>query len=125
MSTDTKAPLRKPGRKYHGECIYRVREVQSPIHKDFRGLRFQVAIPNMRGHKPFSSDPAPSFGKGYLILQSSDYNPEDIEQKTKEHIRWLRNRGFSQVTPAEEFELRMLREMSKSSGAQHKEREEQ
>jgi hypothetical protein len=123
-NTNTKAGLRKPGRKWHGECIYKVREISSPIHKDFRGLRLVVAIPNMAGHKAFSSTPAPSFNKGYLLFQSSDYNSDDLQTKLPQHIRWLLKRGFEKVTPAEEFEARMLVEMTKSTGAQHVEHQE-
>lgn len=100
-------------KKWHGACIYKIREVTSPTHKEFRGFRFMVAVPNMNGHKPYSSEPAASFARAYLLFQSSDYDGQELDKKVQAHIRWLLNRGFSQVEPAEVFEARMLIEMSK------------
>lgn len=111
--------MAKTKQKWHGACIYKVREVQSPIHKQFRGFRFLVAVPNMNGHKPFSQEPAASFTRAYLLFQSSDWNLNELERKTKGAIQFLLNRGFSKVEPAEQYEERVLAEMRKSKGTQH------
>lgn len=117
-------PLRKPNRKWHGPCIYRVREVQSPLQKVHRGFRFEVAVPNMNGHKAYSSTPAPSFTRSYLLFVSSDWNTEEVQQKTLGAIQFLKNRGFDKVEPSDVYGERMLLEMSKGK-ATHVDYEEQ
>lgn len=110
--------------KWHGPCIYKVREVLSPHGKEFRGFRFVVAVPNMNGHKPFSSDPAASFSRQHLLFQSSDWSLAELERQTKGAIQFLLNRGFTTVEPSEVYEERMLTQMRQSKGTQHCEREE-
>lgn len=110
---DQKPALRKPNRKWHGPCIYRVREVQSPLQKVHRGFRFEVAVPNMDGHKPFTNTPAPSFSRSRLLFVSSDWNLNEVEQKTLGAIQFLYNRGFDKVESSDMYGERMLLEMSK------------
>lgn len=108
-----------------GICIYKIRETNSPLHKEHRGFRMVVAVPNMQGHKAFSSTPAASFAKSFMLFQSSDYSIDEVQKKVEEHIRWLKNKkGFIEVVPAEEYELRMELLMAKNNGAQHKQLEE-
>lgn len=112
--TKNKQQLRQPPKKkWHGPCIYKIREVTSPLHKEFRGYRMLVAIPNMNGHEAFSDTPAPSFTRAYLLFQSSDYNGSEIQAKVQQHITWLKNRGFTTVEDADTYKERMLQEMSK------------
>lgn len=99
--------------KWHGACIYKVREVLSPHGKLFRGFRFIVAVPNMNGHKPFSNETAASFSRSHLLFQSSDWSLEELEQKTKGAIQFLLNRGFTSVEHADVYEVRVRTEMSK------------
>lgn len=115
--------LRIPGRKWHGPCIYRIREVTSPVQKTFRGFRFEVAVPNMNGHKAYSSVQAPSFSRSYLLFVSSDWNTEDVDKNVKGAIRFLLNRGFDKVESADDYSERMLKEMAKGK-IQHVEYEE-
>lgn len=112
------------GRKWHGECVYKVKEVNSPLHKDFRGFRILVAVPNMNGHKAFSSEPAVSFSRSYLLFQSSDYNTNELQGKIQGSIRFLLNRGFTKVWHNEEYEEHMKHEMSKGKQVAHYEKEE-
>lgn len=120
----TTTRIKKQIRKWHGHCIYRVREVKSPILEQFRGFRFEVAVPNMQGHKPFSSEPAPSFTRSYLLFVSSDWCSEELDEKVKGAIQFLYNRGFDKVEPSELYSARQELEMAKSKGTQHKEPEE-
>lgn len=113
----------KTKQKWHGACIYKVREVLSPTGKTFRGFRFLVAVPNMNGVKPFSSTPAASFSRPHMIFQSSDWCLEELEGKIQGAIRFLLNRGFTSVEPAETYEERVLTEMNKGR-INHVEREE-
>lgn len=124
MTISNKA-LRVPRKKWHGTCIYKIREVTSPLHKTFRGFRFIVAVPNMQGHKPFTNEPAASFSRQFLLFQSSDWNFEELEQKVKGAILFLINRGFEKVEPAQDYEARMEVERLKTKTTVHKEREEQ
>lgn len=117
------ATKKYPGRKWHGQAIYKIREVLSPLHKDHRGFRLIVAVPNMQGHDAFSSRPAPSFARSFLLFQSSDYNLEEMQTKLKLHIRWLLNRGYDKVEPSETYQERMLTEMAKGK-PNHKERDD-
>lgn len=107
------APLRKPNRKWHGPCIYRVREVLSPLQKKFRGFRFEVAVPNMDGHKPFSDTPAPSFSRSRMLFTSSDWNSDELDRQVQGAILFLTNRGFDKVEEASAYAERMLLEMLK------------
>lgn len=104
---------KKKEQKWHGPCIYKVREVLSPHGKTFRGFRFVVAVPNMNGHKPFSNLPASSFARSYMLFQSSDWSLAEVERQTKGAIQFLLNRGFTTVEPAETYEARMIEQMSK------------
>lgn len=81
------------------KCLVKVREVKSPYHQDFRGLRVVVATPNWAGHKPFSSEVAPSFDRPYLIVQFGDYETWDSLGAAKPRIdRELTRRGFETIT---------------------------
>lgn len=113
----------KKQQKWHGPCIYRVREVLSPHGKTFRGFRFVVAVPNMNGHKPFSNEPAASFSRQHLLFQSSDWSLEELEKKTKGAIQFLLNRGFTTVESSDTYEERVLKEMRKGK-INHCERED-
>lgn len=124
MTTTVQTRIKKPIKKWHGNCIYKIREVNSPLQKNFRGFRMVVAVPNMNGHKPFSSEPAASFTRSYLLFQSSDWGIAELEQKTQGAIRFLLNRGFTKVEPAEVFEERMKTEMAKGKKLHHVEHEE-
>lgn len=95
-------------RKWSGPCIYKVREVKSPYHQVFRGSRILVALPNMEGHKPFTSVPAPTFIRPYLIFQTSDYADQDLGKALELLLRELERRGFTKVESAEDYTLRML-----------------
>lgn len=127
MTTTTKKDPNRIAttRKWHGPCIYKIREVLSPIHKNSNGFRMVVAVPNMNGHKPFSEEPAPSFTKAYLLFQSSDYNMAEVQTKVEQHIRWLINRGFTSVESSEVYAARQLIEMTKNHTTTHKERDEE
>lgn len=116
--------LRVPRKKWHGDCIYRIREVTSPIHKQFKGYRLEVAVPNMNGHKAYSSEPAPSFSRAHLLFQSSDWGVHEVEQKATASIMWLENRGFEKVEPAEIYSSRMLLQMSKRSNKHNQSEDE-
>lgn len=67
--------------KQTGRALYRVREVNSPIHKVFRGLRVEIAIPNMAGQKPFTSISVPSFDKPYFVCRFGDYETWEVLHK--------------------------------------------
>jgi hypothetical protein len=116
--------FKKVAQKYHGHCIYKIREVVSPLHKEFRGFRLVVAVPNMNGHKPFSNESAPSFARSYMLFQSSDYSGQEMELKLKMHVQFLINRGFTLVEESEVYAERQRLNMAKSKGTAHYEREE-
>lgn len=105
----TKRVARK--KRWTGSCIYKVRELYSPIMREFRGLRILVAVPNMDGRVPFKDIPAPSFNRAYMIFMSSDYDPSEVEEKLAEHIKWLRSQGFEKIEEAGEYQARMLLQM--------------
>lgn len=67
--------------KQTGKALYRVREVESPIHKVFRGLRIEIAIPNMAGQKPFTSIRVPSFDRPYFVCRFGDYETWEVLTK--------------------------------------------
>lgn len=110
-------------KKWHGPCIYKVQEKCSPHSKTFVGFRMIVAVPNMNGHEPFGSEPAPSFAKAFQLFIGSDWTVEEVEGKVKGAIKWLLNRGFDSVEPAEVYAQRMRLAMAKGNGTQHKEAE--
>jgi len=97
-----------------GPCIYKVREVYSPIMEEFRGNRILVAIPNMEGRKPFSGTPCPSFAKTYLLFQSSDYEDYEVQKALERVIKELYARGFALVEDFESYQQRMLVKMLSS-----------
>lgn len=84
--------------KQTGIALYKVQELESPIHKEFRGLRILIAIPNMAGRKPFTDIPIPSFDKPYFVCRFGDY--EDWAALTK---KWpsiwkaIQQMGFTSV----------------------------
>lgn len=81
-----------------GKAIYRVKEVKSPIHQQFRGLRIDIATPNMAGHKPFSDQACPSFDKPYFICYFGYYESwEYLNRKWPSIWRALQRMGFTQV----------------------------
>lgn len=81
-----------------GKAIYRVRELKSPIHQEFRGLRVEVALPNMAGLKPFSDIPIPSFDKPYRVCMFGDYESyEYLTHKWPSIWRALCRMGFTEV----------------------------
>lgn len=81
-----------------GKAIYRVREIRSPIHREYRGLRIEVALPNWAGQRPFSDVPCPSFDKPYFICRFGDYeNWEYLNRKWPSIWRALQRMGFESV----------------------------
>ena len=94
--------------RWAGSCIIKVREVKSPYHQVFRGNRILVALPNMEGRKPFSSQPAPSFLRPYLIFQTSDYTDQDLVPALDLLKSELLRRGFTSVEDHEDYTARML-----------------
>jgi len=94
-----------------GPCIYKVRDVYSPIMEEFRGCRVLVAIPNMEGRKPFSTTPCPSWTRSFLLFQSSDYEPYEVDKMLDRIVTELRERGFDPVEDYETYQERMLRLM--------------
>lgn len=113
-STEIERPRKTGKNRWSGPCIYKIREVKSPICGEFRGMRILIAVPNMDGNRPFQSIPAASFAKSYMIFQTSDYTLDEIDQKEQAVIRELRRRGFTRIETALTFEIRMLRQMGYS-----------
>lgn len=92
--------------KQTGKALYKVREVESPIHHQFRGLRIEVAIPNMAGQKPFTSIPMPSFDKPYFVCRFGDYESWPVlTAKWPSIVEALRRMGFTdfQEIKAEQY----------------------
>ena len=90
--------------KCQGTCIIRIQEILSPYHHTSRGFRIQVAIPNVAGHKAFSTRLTVAFTKRYLLLQSSDIlKEEEAEEKLNQAKNWLRRRGFHTIYSTEEY----------------------
>lgn len=86
------------GTNQKGKAIYRVREIESPIHHVFRGLRIEVALPNWAGRKPFSDITVPSFDKPYFICRFGDYESwEYLTKKWPSIWRAINNMGFTSV----------------------------
>lgn len=84
--------------KQTGKALYRVREVTSPIHKVFRGLRIEVALPNMVGRKPFTDTVCPSFDKPYFICRFGDYETwEYLHKKWPAICRAIFAMGFTEI----------------------------
>ena len=110
-ATERERPRKFGRNKWSGPCIYKIREVKSPIQGIFRGYRILVAVPNMDGNRPFQSIPAASFMRSYLIFQTSDYTPEEILDKERAVVKELHRRGFTKVELSLEYEIRMLRQM--------------
>lgn len=76
-------------------CLVKIREMKSPYHSEFRGYRVVVATPNWAGHKPFSSEVAPSFDRPYLIVQFGDYEDLGTLEVVRPRIdQELTRRGF-------------------------------
>ena len=95
--------LRIIKKKWHGPCIYKIREVKSPIHEEFRGFRILIAVPNMAAIVPYKGIPAPSFQPRYLIMQSSDLLPEEADAYLQKVLDWLKQRGFVSVEHADDY----------------------
>jgi hypothetical protein len=79
-----------------GRCIYKVVKVLTPYLHRFKGYRIKVAWPNMQGHRPFSSELAPSFDKPFHLVSFGDYEDESALSKALELVpKEMRRRGFS------------------------------
>ncbi len=84
---------------YTGQVVYfRARDIKAPLSQEFRGVRLEVAVPNMAGHKPFSNEQAPSFMKPYLIVWFGDYESyEKLESRWINIVKALHVRGFDKL----------------------------
>jgi hypothetical protein len=81
-----------------GKAIYRVRELESPIHKEFRGLRVEITLPNMAGRKPFSDVVVPSFDKPYFVCHFGDYETwEALHAKWPAICKAIYRQGFTEI----------------------------
>jgi len=89
--------------KWHGTAVYKVVVRYTPYNQEFKGFRIQVALPNMNGHVPFKDKYTVSFGRQYLIFQSSDYDSVDLSRLLPKHVQWLLNRGFERVMSVDEY----------------------
>ena len=113
----------KKVRRWHGPCVYKVREVKRPYSGEVVSNRIVVAIPNMEGHRPFKDEPCVSFRKGYLVFESSDFQPEHTDSMIGKVTNALKGIGFETVEEVESYESRMMLLM-KPSKTMHKEQEE-
>ena len=111
-------------RRWHGPCVYKVREVKRPYSGETTSLRIVVAIPNMEGHRPFKPEPCVSFRKGYLVFESSDFQFDQVDKMVSKVINALKGIGFETVTEVEDYETRML-ELMRPSKTNHKEVDEE
>lgn len=81
-----------------GKALYRVRELESPIHKEFRGLRVEVTLPNMAGQKPFSDITVPSFDRPYFVCMFGDYETwEALHMKWGSICKAIYRMGFEEI----------------------------
>jgi len=110
-------------KRYYGPAIYKVQEVHEPYSGQYKCLRFLVAIPNMEGTKPYTNEPAPSFRKGYLLYQSSDFHDKDRDRIVEGVIRLFLKSGFTVMEEVDDFKERMSAVMIPSK-TEHKTEEE-
>jgi len=110
-------------RRWHGPCVYKVREVKAPYSGESRSLRIVVAVPNMEGHRPFKNEPCVSFRKGFLLFESSDFRDSEVSTMVSKVTNALKGIGFETVEEVESYEARMTILMTPSK-TMHKEQEE-
>lgn len=86
-----------------GPVIFKIREVRRPISQEVIGYRVLVGVPNMDGHEPFSTLPAPSFAKKYLIYESSDFGETEVRVQLKRVLAHLMKAGYTKIQYHEEY----------------------
>lgn len=98
---------KKKMKRYYGPAIYKVREVTEPYSGQYKCYRLLIAIPNMAGTKPYTSEPAPSFRPGYLLYQSSDFHIENRDHVVTTILKMYERAGYSPMEDVETFQTRM------------------
>jgi hypothetical protein len=111
-------------KRYYGPAIYKVQEVNEPYSGQYKCLRLLIAIPNMEGTKPYTNEPAPSFRKGYLLYQSSDFHDKDRDRIVAAVLSLFLRSGFTVVEDVDDFRERMLVLMTPSR-TEHKTNDEE
>lgn len=94
-------------KRRYGPAIYKVQEVNEPYSGQYKCLRLLVAIPNMEGTKPYTNEPAPSFRKGFLLYQSSDFHDKDRDRIVKGVVDLFLRSGFTVMEEVDGFKERM------------------
>lgn len=82
--------------------LLKVATKRSPYMQQFRGYRILCAVPNMAGHKPFSSEPAPSFDRPYALVQFGDFADDaDLNAALAKVPKEMELRGFNTCVEVE------------------------
>ena len=89
-------------------CIYKVKDVKTPYSGHFVCNRIAVAVPNMDGVKPFTNQPAPSFSRKYLLYETLDIKPHQVDDVVQKVLKELRQMGFTKIEEVNEYTARMI-----------------
>lgn len=75
------------------KAMLRLKEIKRPISEETIGFRIEAAVPNCAA-KAFGK-PTPSFGKKYLITQTSDVSESELAdrfesmlEKIQKDLKW-------------------------------------
>lgn len=79
-------------------CILKIQTIESPIMRDFRGLRVLVALPNLAGFNPLSGKRVPSFEKPFRLAVFGDFiDTADVLANMGEVAKKIRRMGFAEI----------------------------